>query len=135
MPNELSHAGLRMSTAKAEQRRSTGVGCSEWLGHGVILSHQNFHQRLRFGAANVAVPVALVGPPGGSAGSLMVGAAEGLGGKLILTLSGSRCFFSGSSSSGPRPTAVWCGGRGGGRLPDDCVFGCESSFSMAFEMA
>jgi len=36
------------------------------------------------GAAGADPPV---GPPGGSVGSLMVGAAEGLGGKLIRTVS------------------------------------------------
>ncbi len=36
------------------------------------------------GAAGAGPPV---GPPGGSVGSLMVGAAEGLGGKLIRTVS------------------------------------------------
>jgi hypothetical protein len=40
------------------------------------------------GAAKVAVGAgAAVGPPGGKVGNLMVGAAEGLGGKLIRTVS------------------------------------------------
>jgi hypothetical protein len=38
-------------------------------------------------AAGAAAAGAPVGPPGGSVGSLMVGAAEGLGGKLIRTVS------------------------------------------------
>ena len=46
-----------------------------------------------------------VGPPGGSVGSLMVGAAVGLGGKLIRTVSFFGCtlpvdFFSGSAPVG-----------------------------------
>jgi hypothetical protein len=64
---------------------------------------------------------------------LVVG-ADVLGGKLILTLSGSRRFFSGSPSSGPSPTAVRFGGRGGGLLPEAWAFGCERSFSMMREI-
>lgn len=95
-------------------------------------SHQNFHQGFRFGGANVAVPLTLTPPPEGSNGSVMVGAVDDLGGKLTLTVSFFGCglFPSGSSSSGPSPTTVRCGGRGGGRLPDGSVLGCESSFSM-----
>jgi len=37
--------------------------------------------------AAIGADVAPVGPPGGSVGSLMVGAAEGLGGKLMRTVS------------------------------------------------
>lgn len=54
-------------------------------------------------------------------GSLMVGAAEGLGGKLILTVA----FFilnlfllESSSSSGPKAIAVRRGGIGGGTAPE-----------------
>ena len=38
-------------------------------------------------AGAIGAEVAPVGPPGGSVGSLMVGAAEGLGGRLIRTVS------------------------------------------------
>jgi hypothetical protein len=46
-----------------------------------------------------------VGPPGGNVGSLMVGAAVGLGGKLMRTVSFFGCtlpvdFFSGSAPVG-----------------------------------
>src|SRR5882762_9134338 len=88
---------------------------------------QNFHHGLRFFGSATTVPVGL---PGSNGGSLMVREADGLGGKLILTFSGWRRFFSGSSSSGPSPIAVRWGGRGGGLFPEGSVFGCGSSFSM-----
>lgn len=39
------------------------------------------------GGVNVGAPGAAVGPPGGNVGSLMVGAAEGFGGRLMRTVS------------------------------------------------
>ena len=39
------------------------------------------------GAADNGMPLAPVGPPGGSVGNLMVGAAEGFGGRLMRTVS------------------------------------------------
>jgi len=39
------------------------------------------------GGAKVGAPGAAVGPPGGNVGSLMVGAAEGFGGRLMRTVS------------------------------------------------
>ena len=56
-------------------------------------------------AGNGAALVAPVGPPGGSVGSLMVGAADGLGGKLMRTVSFLGCtlpvsFFGGTAPAG-----------------------------------
>jgi hypothetical protein len=66
-------------------------------------------------SAFVSFKPATAGCPGGNVGSLIVGAAEGLGGKLIRTVS----FFgffprTSSSSSGLNEMAVLFGGRGGG---------------------
>jgi hypothetical protein len=99
--------------------------------HGNISPlYQNFHHRLRFGGSATTAPVGLVGGNVGSAMGRAVapGLAGGKLGRIIIV--GSRGFFSGSSSSGPRPIAVLCGGRGGGRFPEGSVFGCGSSFSM-----
>src|SRR5450759_5388374 len=49
---ELSHAGAAMSTAKAEPRRPTGVGCSDLLGQNIVITQNSScktsaHKRLR----------------------------------------------------------------------------------------
>jgi hypothetical protein len=56
-------------------------------------------------------------------GNLMVGAAEGFGGKTMRTVSFFRLLFRSSSSSSPKPVATVGprGGRGGGLLA--CGFG------------
>jgi len=57
-------------------------------------------------------------------GNLIVGSAEGFGGKLMRTVSFLRRFFA-SSSSSPKPVATVGprGGRGGGLLDFGCGFG------------
>jgi hypothetical protein len=66
-------------------------------------------------SAFVSFIPAIADCPGGNVGSLIVGAAPGLGGKLIRTVSFFGFFPRGSSlSSGPDAIAVFFGGRGGG---------------------
>ena len=64
--------------------------------------------------ANDGAGVALgapVGPPGGSVGSLMVGAAEGLGGKLMRTVSFLGCTLPVSFFGGGTAPVGGLGGR------------------------
>jgi hypothetical protein len=64
----------------------------------------------------------------------MVGAAEGLGGKLIRTVSFFEFFpRASSSSSGPNAMAVLFGGRGGGLFPEFWVGGFESLFCIKIQ--
>jgi hypothetical protein len=67
-------------------------------------------------------------------GNLLVDVTEGLGGKLIRTISFLRHLFA-SSSSSPKPVATvgGRGGRGGGLL--GCGFGfCSSDIAHAFSV-
>jgi len=70
-----TEAGGRCATGAAEPvRGSDGAGGAACEGGAAA-------------AGAGAIPAAPVGPPGGSVGSLIVGAAEGLGGKLMRTVS------------------------------------------------
>jgi hypothetical protein len=67
-------------------------------------------------------------------GNLIVGAAEGFGGKLMRTVSFCGLFF-GSSSSSPKPMTILGprGGRGGGLLACGFGFGLRSSVMVTLD--
>jgi hypothetical protein len=65
--------------AAAVARRAGAAGATAWL--------------TAVGGANGAAPGAADGPPGGRVGNLIVGAAEGFGGKLMRTVSFFGCTF------------------------------------------
>jgi hypothetical protein len=74
--------------------------------------------------------VPAVPPPG----NRIVGAAVGLGGKLILTVSFfGRFGLSGSSPPESKPTAVRIGGRGGFIEPEVAGFGAGVSSSFCID--
>lgn len=73
-------AGARRGAAGVERAAATGAAGAAVAARGALVA--------RAGAAAGAAAAAVAeGPPGGKVGSLIVGAAEGLGGKLMRTVS------------------------------------------------
>src|ERR1700723_3917158 len=106
-------SGLMLDEADAGTERCTGAGRWEETGAAPDLvagaagagAGAIFAGAAAVGGGPKEGLGAPVGPPGGSVGNLMVGAAVGLGGKLIRTVSFLGCtlpvdFFSGSAPVG-----------------------------------
>jgi hypothetical protein len=74
-------AGAGRGAAGAAERGATGAAV---VGRGALAGRAGAAPGAAAGAAWAGPPV---GPPGGSVGNLMVGAAEGLGGRLMRTVS------------------------------------------------